>query len=105
MGGKYYCVVNKDHKDNELRLQNASEFDTLQPTADGTILFSDRNQMNSYFNQYCVSEKDIENGGGGCIFMMLFFLLLIILLISLSCQMFNKSKNPGSATGFGRFNF
>ena len=108
MGHKYYCVVKKDKNDNELELVHASDYDTELSTP-GSIKFSDKNQMNSYFNQNCISENDVENNGNN-LFMILFFILLFILLIALLCQMFNGSNGAKNtvtqaATKFGRFNF
>jgi len=109
MGHKYYCVVNKDKGNNELELVHASDYDTVLTANTGSVQFSDKNQMNSYFNQNCISENEIENKGNN-LFMFLFFILLIILLIALLCQIFNRpngAKNMATqaATQFGRFNF
>ena len=108
MGKKYICEVKRDNTNFELELVNTNNFNTVpSSTSEGGIQFSDRNEMQRYFDRYCISEDKLGNGGG--IFVFLFFLLLLIFLVILINQMFNKS-GPGVAstvrkTSFGRFSF
>lgn len=110
MGKRYICEVKRDHNNNELELVNTKNFDTIQSSgSEGVIKFSDNDEMNRYFNRYCISEDDLSNNGSG-LFMFLFFLLLLIFIITLTCQAFTKPGNaPTTSTGttssFGRFSF
>ena len=109
MGKRYICEVKKDHTNNELELVNTNNFNTVQSSAgEGAIQFSDRHEMNRYFNRHCISEDQLQNSGNS-LFTFLFFLLLLIFIVTLICQMLNK---PGSdfastvgKTSFGRFSF
>ena len=107
MGKKYICEVKRDKNNNELELVNTNNYNTISGSgAEGAIRFSDSDEMQRYFDRYCISEDDLPRGGG--LFMFLFFLLLIIFLITLICQMFNKSGSGASnvsKTAFGRFSF
>ena len=69
----------------------------------GAIKFSDKNQMNSYFNEYCVSYDELQQGQNN-LFTFLFFLLLFIFIVTIVCQMMGKSKKA-AVTSFGRFSF
>ena len=109
MGKRYICEIKRDNKQNEIELINTNNFDIVpSSSAEGAIKFSDKHEMNRYFNKYCISEDKLQNSGNS-LFMFLFFLLLIIFLVTLICQMFNKSGSDVASsvgkTGFGRFSF
>lgn len=103
---KYVCEIKKDH--NELELIHNNNFGTnTQQIKKGTIQFDDREEMNKYLNQHCISVDSLENSSNN-IFMFLFFILLLILMVTLICQMFNKSgmtTNVTKTSSFGRFSF
>lgn len=104
MGKKFICEVKKDGNDNKLKLVDANDYDYSSQKEAGAIKFSTKNQMNSYFNEKCVSVDEIQNSSNN-LFTFLFFLLLLIFIVTLVYQMMGKSKNIGTATSFGRFSF
>lgn len=110
MGKKYICEVKKDGNDNKLKLIDANDYDYASNPESGSIHFSDKNQMNSYFNQNCISVDDLQQmqNSSNNLFTFLFFILLLIFIVTLVCQMMGKSKNPSVSavtSQFGRFSF
>jgi len=103
MGKKFVCSVKKDSQDAELKLLYGKNYDYSSNIEAGTIKFSDKNQMNSYFNEHCVSYDELQQGQNN-LFTFLFFLLLFIFLVTIVCQMMGKSKKA-AVTSFGRFSF
>lgn len=112
MPKKYICEVKRDWANNELELIQTKLYDTVDTAQgqNGTIKFSNAEEMKNYFKDHCIAYDDIKNNNQ-C-FVVLFWILLFILIGMLLFQMMNnkdmfKTKTvTNSVTGaFGRFRY
>lgn len=97
MGKKYICEVRKDNNNKELELINSTG---------SAIKFSTQEDMNTYFNNYCVSEERIKNNVNNS-YGFIFIIFFIIIIIAILFPMFNNGNGNSDnlLNNFGRFSF